>query len=77
MRLNALLAQICENDSRLCSLIKLLVLLKNTRRLSTYFAQGDLDALSRTTVAGNVKMGTIIIPLTCDPIYYNECNLGG
>jgi hypothetical protein len=74
---NALLAIICNNDPALCKIIKRLVELKIIGRLSTYYAQGDLNALSRTTVAGNVTMGTIIIPLTCDPNNpFNECNSG-
>ncbi len=71
----ALLEIICNNDPALCKIIKRLVELKRSRKLSTHLAQGDLVALTRTTVAGNVTMGSIIIPLTCDP-NYNECDLG-
>ncbi len=68
------LSVICQNDSTLCNHIKLLVLLKRSGRLSTYYAHGDLNAQTTITVAGNVKMGSIISQLTCDP-NYNECDL--
>jgi hypothetical protein len=70
-----LLLVIRKRDFTLFSLIKSLVKLKIIGRLYTSYAEGDLDALSRTTVAGNVKMGEIINPQSCDPIY-NICNLG-
>jgi hypothetical protein len=70
----ALLEIIYKKDLELYKIIKRLVELKRSRRLSTSYAQDDLNALSTTTVAGNVKMGAIINPLTCDPIY-NICDL--
>ena len=73
----ALLEIIYKKDRVLYRLIKLLVQFKRSGGLYTYYDQGDLNALSRTTVAGNVTMGTIIIPLTCDPNNpFNECNSG-
>lgn len=69
-----LLAQICQNDSALCSHIKLLVLLKRSGRLNIFYSDGDLSAQSTQTVAGGVRMGTIITQVTCGP--YNECNSG-
>jgi hypothetical protein len=74
----ALLEIIYKKDLELYKIIKRLVELKRSRRLSTSYAQDDLNALSITTVAGDVTMGNVINQLlSCDPSNpYNTCNSG-